>query len=140
MLRWKLWHIRPNDVLQAMKQDSGLDIAQMQVDGGASRNDYLLQFQSDITDTCIVRSTISETTALGAAYLAGLAVGYWKDQDEIRKQFQIGGKFDPQMDEVSRNARNMWLETGSFCRYDFLIKINYRYGCKHIDESEYVLL
>ena len=53
-----------NDVLQAMKQDSGLDIAQMQVDGGASRNDYLLQFQSDITDTCIVRSTISETTAL----------------------------------------------------------------------------
>ena len=70
-----------NDVLQAMKQDSGLDIAQMQVDGGASRNDYLLQFQSDITDTCIVRSTISETTALGAAYLSGLAMGFWKSKE-----------------------------------------------------------
>ncbi len=75
-----------NDVLQAMKQDSGLEITQMQVDGGASRNNYLLQFQSDITDTCVIRSKISETTALGAAYLAGLALGYWKSKDDINKR------------------------------------------------------
>ena len=91
-----------NDVLQAMKQDSGLDIAQMQVDGGASRNDYLLQFQSDITDTCIVRSTISETTALGAAYLSGLAMGFWKSKEEIRSQFQVSRRFTPQMDAQQR--------------------------------------
>lgn len=93
-----------NDVLQAMKQDSGLDIAQMQVDGGASRNDYLLQFQSDITDTCIVRSTISETTALGAAYLSGLAMGFWKSKEEIRSQFQVSRRFTPQMDAQQRAA------------------------------------
>ena len=85
-----------------MKQDSGLDIAQMQVDGGASRNDYLLQFQSDITDTCIVRSTISETTALGAAYLSGLAMGFWKSKEEIRSQFQVSRRFTPQMDAQQR--------------------------------------
>lgn len=97
------------DVIEAMKEDSGLALSRLQVDGGASRNNFLLQFQSDILQTQVVRSLISETTALGAAYLAGLAVGYWKDQDEIRKQFQIGGKFDPKMDEASRNARmNGW--------------------------------
>lgn len=93
------------DVIEAMREDSGLPLTRLQVDGGASRNNFLLQFQSDILNTQVVRSLISETTALGAAYLAGLAVGYWKDQDEIRKQFQIGGKFDPKMDEVSRNAK-----------------------------------
>lgn len=97
------------DVIEAMKEDSGLALSRLQVDGGASRNNFLLQFQSDILQTQVVRSLISETTALGAAYLAGLAVGYWKDQNEIRKQFQIGGKFDPKMDEASRNARmNGW--------------------------------
>lgn len=97
------------DVIEAMKEDSGLALSRLQVDGGASRNHFLLQFQSDILQTQVVRSLISETTALGAAYLAGLAVGYWKDQDVIRKQFQIGGKFDPKMDEASRNARmNGW--------------------------------
>lgn len=97
------------DVIEAMKEDSGLALSRLQVDGGASRNNFLLQFQSDILQTQVLRSLISETTALGAAYLAGLAVGYWKDQDEIRKQFQIGGKFDPKMDEASRNARmNGW--------------------------------
>lgn len=93
-----------NDVLQAMKQDSNLPIVQMQVDGGASRNDYLLQFQSDITNTTIVRSTISETTALGAAYLAGLAQGYWSSKEEIRSQFQISQSFVPTMEEEQRKA------------------------------------
>lgn len=95
-----------NDVLQAMKQDSGLEITQMQVDGGASRNNYLLQFQSDITDTCVIRSKISETTALGAAYLAGLALGYWKSKDDINKQFLIEEQFYPKMRKEDRE-RNL---------------------------------
>lgn len=93
-----------NDVLQAMQQDSGLAIHQMQVDGGASRNDYLLQFQSDITNTRIIRSTISETTALGAAYLAGLAMGFWKNKEEIRSQFQVAKTFTPDMRKEERTA------------------------------------
>lgn len=92
-----------NDVLQAMMEDSGLSIERMQVDGGASLNNYLLQFQSDITKAQVVRSTISETTALGAAYLAGLAVGYWKNKEEIRHQFQISKTFTPNMAEEERN-------------------------------------
>ena len=95
-----------NDVLQAMKQDSGLEITQMQVDGGASRNNYLLQFQSDITDTCVIQSKISETTALGAAYLAGLALGYWKSKDDIKKQFLIEKQFYPKMRKEDRE-RNL---------------------------------
>lgn len=95
-----------NDVLQAMKQDNGLEITQMQVDGGASRNNYLLQFQSDITDTCVIRSKISETTALGAAYLAGLALGYWKSKDDIKKQFLIEEQFYPKMRKEDRE-RNL---------------------------------
>ncbi|MEG2801170.1 MAG: glycerol kinase GlpK [Longicatena sp.] len=91
-----------NDVLMAMKEDSGLDIGSMQVDGGASRNNYLLQFQSDITKTQVVRSTISETTALGAAYLAGLAVGYWKDKAEIKAQFKVSNTYLPTMSEIKR--------------------------------------
>lgn len=82
-----------SDVVFAMQEDSGLAIKKMQVDGGASRNDFLLQFQSDILNTQVIRSTISETTALGAAYLAGLAVGVWKHQDDIRKQFQVASIF-----------------------------------------------
>lgn len=91
-----------NDVLCAMKEDSGLSIERMQVDGGASLNSYLLQFQSDITCSEVIRSTISETTALGAAYFAGLAVGYWKSKEEIRHQFQISEQFFPQMTKTKR--------------------------------------
>lgn len=91
-----------NDVLQAMKEDSGLDIQRLQVDGGASRNDYLLQFQSDITQASVIRSTISETTALGAAYLAGLALGYWKNKEDITQQFKVSREFHPQMKDTKR--------------------------------------
>ena len=83
-----------SDVIQAMKEDSGLPLKTLQVDGGASRNQFLLQFQADILQARVVRSCISETTALGAAYLAGLAVGYWKNQEEIKNQFQISQSFD----------------------------------------------
>lgn len=91
-----------NDVLNAMKEDSGLEIKRLQVDGGASLNNYLLQFQSDITQVSVIRSTISETTALGAAYLAGLAVGYWKDQEEICSHFQASHEFVPNMEASQR--------------------------------------
>lgn len=98
-----------SDVVFAMQEDSGLAIKKMQVDGGASRNDFLLQFQSDILNTQVIRSTISETTALGAAYLAGLAVGVWKHQDDIRKQFQVASIFEPMMEEENRIAHlNGW--------------------------------
>lgn len=98
-----------SDVVFAMQEDSGLAIKKMQVDGGASRNGFLLQFQSDILNTQVIRSTISETTALGAAYLAGLAVGVWKHQDDIRKQFQVASIFEPMMEEENRIAHlNGW--------------------------------
>lgn len=94
-----------NDVLMAMQEDSGLMIHRLQVDGGASRNNFLLQFQSDITNREVVRSLISETTSLGAAYLAGLAIGYWKDTDEIRKYFQVSRRFTPKMEEEEREEK-----------------------------------
>ena len=98
-----------SDVVFAMEEDSGLKLEKMQVDGGASKNNFLLQFQSDLLQTQVVRSTISETTALGAAYLAGLAVGYWKSLDEIKEQFQIQAVFEPQMDEDNREQHlNGW--------------------------------
>ena len=93
------------DVLYAMQEDSGLSIGTLQVDGGASRNDFLMQFQSDVLNTQVCRSMISETTALGAAYLAGLTVGFWKDQEEIRTYFQYGKRFVPGMDEEVRRRK-----------------------------------
>lgn len=85
------------DVLRAMEQDSGLTLKSLKVDGGASANDFLMQFQSDIINTTVHRPKCIETTALGAAYLAGLAVGYWKDKAEIRENWQIGATFEPNM-------------------------------------------
>lgn len=94
-----------NDVLRAMCDDSKMDIQFMQVDGGASKNDFMMQFQSDISNTEIRRSAISETTALGAAYLAGLAIGYWKDKEEIAANYKLGSVFQTKMSEKSRNIR-----------------------------------
>lgn len=91
------------DVLAAMEQDSGIRLKSLKVDGGASANDFLMQFQSDVMDTQVHRPKCIETTALGAAYLAGLAVGYWKDKDEIKENWQIGAAFDPVMDSGKRN-------------------------------------
>ena len=83
------------EVLLAMKKDSGIDIRELRVDGGATVNNSLMQFQSDLLQTDVVRPNITETTALGAAYLAGLAVNYWADLQEIRKQWQIERVFTP---------------------------------------------
>ncbi|MGN0402590.1 MAG: glycerol kinase GlpK [Acetatifactor sp.] len=93
-----------SDVLRAMEQDSGICLKSLKVDGGASANDFLMQFQSDIVNTSVHRPRCIETTALGAAYLAGLAVGYWKDRDEIRENWQIGAVFRPGMEEERRRT------------------------------------
>lgn len=90
------------DVITAMEEDAGMKIHHLQVDGGASRNSFLMQFQSDLLNVTVIRSTISETTALGAAYLAGLAIGYWKDQAAIKEQFQIARRYVPTIDPQTR--------------------------------------
>jgi glycerol kinase len=85
------------DVLKAMEQDSQISIKSLRVDGGASANNFLMQFQSSILDTLVYRPQCIETTALGAAYLAGLAVGYWKNKDEIKEYWRLGASFEPCM-------------------------------------------
>jgi glycerol kinase len=90
------------DVLKAMEADSGIQIKELRVDGGATVNNQLMQFQSDLLDCKVVRPKITETTALGAAYLAGLAVGYWKSIEEIQHQWQIDKSFSPSLDEQKR--------------------------------------
>jgi glycerol kinase len=91
------------DVLKAMEADAGISIAELRVDGGATINNSLMQFQSDILNTKVIRPKITETTALGAAYLAGLAVGYWKNIEEIQKQWQVDRTFAPGMKDEKRN-------------------------------------
>ena len=97
------------DVLKAMEADSGIHIKELRVDGGATVNNQLMQFQSDILNCKVVRPKITETTALGAAYLAGLAVGYWKNIDDIREQWQVDTSFSPSMkDEKRTELLNGW--------------------------------
>ncbi len=91
------------DVLKAMEADSGIHIKELRVDGGATVNNQMMQFQSDILNTKVVRPKITETTALGAAYLAGLAVGYWKNVNDIQEQWQVDKQFSPVMEESKRN-------------------------------------
>ena len=90
------------DLAEVMKQDSGLPLLSLKVDGGASANDFLMQFQADILNTKVHRPSCIETTALGAAYLAGLAAGYWKDTEDIKKNWALSKCFEPQMKEDNR--------------------------------------
>lgn len=90
------------DVLKAMEADSNISIKELRVDGGATANNLLMQFQSDILNCKVIRPTIVETTALGAAYLAGLAIGYWKDIDEIKSMWQLDCSFESNMNEPER--------------------------------------
>ena len=92
------------DVLKAMEADSGINIKELRVDGGATENNLLMQFQSDVLNTTVIRPIITETTALGAAYLAGLAVGVWEDIEALQTQWQIDKKFTPTMNVEERNA------------------------------------
>ena len=94
-----------NDVICAMKSDSKMKINSLRVDGGASANNFLMQFQSDITDVPVVRPQCLESTALGAAYLAGLAVKFWKNRKELAKNAKVGKVFKPAMDSVDRKKR-----------------------------------
>lgn len=96
------------DLVRAMEQDTGLPLAELRVDGGASRDRFLMQFQADILDKPVRRPMIRETTALGAAYLAGLAVGVWDSLDEIRAQWTLDRLYQPQMEEPS--AGLCWLD------------------------------
>lgn len=92
------------DVLDAMVEDSGIDLKTLRVDGGAVKNDFLMQFQSDMVGVPVERPVVQETTALGSAYLAGLAVGYWKDKEEIGKQWQNEKTFEQEMDLSERDG------------------------------------
>lgn len=92
------------DVLKAMEEDSGIKLAALRVDGGACSNDFLLQFQSDIINTPVLRPQCIETTALGAAYLAGLAVGYWQSKEEIKNNHDISKEFTPDLAELKREC------------------------------------
>lgn len=93
-----------NDVLMAMQEDSGMPITSLRVDGGACDNDFLMQFQADILNTSVVRPYCIETTAMGAAYLAGLAVGYWRSKEEILANHVIAAEFKPQMGQAKRES------------------------------------
>ena len=93
------------DVLNAMRADSGIALERLKVDGGASANNYLMQTQADVIGAPVLRPTCVESTAMGAAYLAGLAVGFWRDQAEIRKIWSVDRTFEPQLDAKSRDAR-----------------------------------
>ncbi len=90
------------DVLTAMESDSNIDLKTLRVDGGAVMNDFLMQFQSDILHVPVERPAVNETTALGAAYLAGLAVGFWENIEEVQKHWQLDQKFEPKMEEEKR--------------------------------------
>src|SRR5213075_2620236 len=91
------------DVLKAMEADAGIKLRELRVDGGASANDLLMQLQADLLNVPVVRPKVAETTALGAAYVAGLAVGYWKNQADIAKQWQTDKRFKPAMKKADRD-------------------------------------
>ena len=97
------------DLVQAMEKDAGIKITQLAVDGGACKNDFLMQFQADLLDCTAVRPKVAETTALGAAYLAGLNAGCWNGIEEIKKNFEVERTFTPNMSEGDRiNLLNGW--------------------------------
>ncbi|MBQ3250672.1 MAG: glycerol kinase GlpK [Bacteroidales bacterium] len=92
------------DIVKAMEKDAGCALKELKVDGGASRNNLLMQFQADVLGTSVIRPKVTETTALGAAYLAGLAVGYWDSIDHIKSQWGVEKEFTPQADEETVSA------------------------------------
>ena len=99
------------DVLEAMRADSGIEVKELRVDGGVCQSDLLMQFQADILDVPILRPEIFESTALGAAYLAGLAVGFWQDAVELENQWQVERRFEPRMSNMRRESlKSTWHE------------------------------
>ena len=106
-----------NDVLQAMKADSGIDLAALKVDGGASANNFLMQTQADISDAPVNRPRCVETTAMGAAYLAGLAVGYWASKDDVIKNWEIDRVFEPAITTQERETKVKGWNKAVKCSY-----------------------
>jgi glycerol kinase len=97
------------ELLAAMQKDAYCAVTEIRADGGAARNDLLMQFQADLLGIPVVRPRVTETTALGAAYLAGLAVGFWESVDSIERQWQVEKRFEPAMDAARRGALlNRW--------------------------------
>ena len=92
------------DLVQAMERDTGVPLKALRADGGASRDGFLMQFQADILDRSVLRPVVRETTALGAAYLAGLAVGVWRDREELRGLWKRDAEFQPEMDPARRET------------------------------------
>ena len=97
------------DIVQAMEKDAGVKLSELKVDGGASRNNLMMQFQADILDTAVIRPQITETTAMGACYLAGLAVGFWSSLDEIKKQWKAERTFSPSGADVT-SVKEGWAD------------------------------
>lgn len=93
------------DIMNAMQKDAGMPLTTLRVDGGASRNNMLMQYQADLTGVVVERPTITETTALGAAYLAGLAVGFWESEEQLAAQWKLDRRFEPTMPEEQREER-----------------------------------
>ena len=108
------------DLLDAMAADAGIALTELRVDGGAAANNTLMQFQADLLGVPVVRPAVTETTALGAAYLAGLAVGYWSSVDEITGQWQVDRRFEPAMpllgEPICLGINNFQRLTGSISR------------------------
>jgi glycerol kinase len=99
------------DLLDAMSADAGIPLKELRVDGGAATNNMLMQFQADLLGVPVVRPAVTETTALGAAYLAGIAVGYWKSADAVSGQWRVDRRFEPVMARAAANAlRQRWTE------------------------------
>lgn len=97
------------EVLDAVNADSGVDLTELKVDGGMIANNLLMQFQADILGVPVVRPVVAETTALGAAYAAGLAVGFWKDLDDLRQNWQEDSRWTPDMDDAERERQlRLW--------------------------------
>ena len=108
-------------VLKAMEQDTGINIRSLRVDGGACANNFLMQFQADILAGDVLRPSCIETTALGAAYLAGLATGYWKDKDEIRENWQLSHRFIPSMEEEVRKEKLAGWDKAVACALNYSV-------------------
>jgi glycerol kinase len=93
------------DVFSAMQKDSGITLAELRVDGGASKNNLLMQIQADFLGIPVVRPAVTETTALGAAYLAGLTVGFWSNTEQISSQWVIDQRFEPRLTDTARHKK-----------------------------------
>ena len=112
-----------NDVLEVMKEDAGSDLAVLRVDGGASANNLLLQIQADISNVAVERPECIETTALGAAYLAGLAVGFWESKEAVLESRNVERIFRTQIDDAKRNAMVKGWRAAVGCSRDWVKKI-----------------